>query len=125
MMCDCGKPTRAYTGKYAGLCNGCRMRLYRNGTTERKRAEHGTGKIDAYGYRVFTFGRNGLYYEVKAHRLVMEKHLGRKLLPTEVVHHKDGNRLNNDINNLELFTSQSEHMKHHMRSDIKTLKKED
>ena len=37
------------------------------------------------------------------HRLVMERHLGRKLLPNETVHHRDGDKLNNDITNLELW----------------------
>lgn len=33
----------------------------------------------------------------------MEKYLGRKLLPTESVHHRDGDRKNNAIKNLELW----------------------
>lgn len=41
---------------------------------------------------------------VKKHRWLMEKHLGRKLLPTEDVHHKDENKLNNDMKNLELIS---------------------
>lgn len=44
------------------------------------------------------------------HRLVMEQHLGRYLLPTEVIHHIDGNPRNNDISNLRLYASQSEHI---------------
>ena len=44
------------------------------------------------------------------HRLVMEQYIGRYLLPDEVVHHKDSNPSNNDISNLELFSSQSEHI---------------
>jgi hypothetical protein len=39
------------------------------------------------------------------HRLVMAEILGRPLAPDEVVHHKDGNRLNNDPTNLELWNT--------------------
>jgi len=51
---------------------------------------------------------------VRRHRLVMALHLGRPLLDTEIVHHKDHNRKNDDIRNLELYSSKSEHMKEHM-----------
>lgn len=47
---------------------------------------------------------------VREHRLVMETHLGRVLLPSEVVHHRDDNKLNNQIENLELFGSNGEHL---------------
>lgn len=50
---------------------------------------------------------------VPEHRLNVESFIGRYLSPEEVVHHKDGNRSNNDITNLELVSSQSEHMKRH------------
>jgi hypothetical protein len=46
------------------------------------------------------------------HRLIMERFLGRKLSSNEVVHHKDGNKRNNDINNLEVM-SRSKHSKLH------------
>ena len=51
---------------------------------------------------------------VPYHRLVMENYIGRYLNKDEVVHHKDGNKNNNDISNLELMKN-SEHSKEHNR----------
>lgn len=52
---------------------------------------------------------------VLEHRLVMERVLGRYLLPEEVVHHKDSNPQHNDPSNLQVFANQVEHMRHHWR----------
>lgn len=71
--------------------------------------------IDSGGYRrVFMPSHpntNSRGY-ILEHVLVMTEMLGRPLQSGEVVHHKDGNRLNNSKDNLRLMT-RSQHTSHH------------
>ena len=50
---------------------------------------------------------------IYVHMIVAEEKLGRYLLPDEVVHHKDLNKLNNDPDNLMIFASNSDHSRFH------------
>ena len=50
---------------------------------------------------------------VYVHMIVAEQKLGRPLLPEEVVHHKDKNKLNNDPNNIMVFASNNDHSRFH------------
>lgn len=47
-------------------------------------------------------------------KYLMEQELGRKLLPGEEIHHKDGDPLNNDVGNLEV-RMHGEHQAEHGR----------
>ena len=66
------------------------------------------GHVEMCGYRAIYVNRKKVY----EHRHVMEMHLGRKLSSKEHVHHKDENRLNNDVSSLELISA-SEHAHEH------------
>lgn len=59
---------------------------------------------------------------VKEHRLVMEVKLGRYLEPEEHVHHIDGNKQNNNPDNLQL-TNRAEHRAIHNLQDKKYTRK--
>ncbi len=57
-------------------------------------------------------------YGVHEHRVVAESLLGRPLGKGEVVHHIDGNKRNNSLENIYVFSSQSEHAKHHKKREV-------
>jgi hypothetical protein len=69
-------------------------------------ASYGNGKwLDKNGYVYLSRGARGkIEYE---HRVIMSALLGRPLLIDETVHHKNGNRADNRVENLELWSSRN------------------
>jgi hypothetical protein len=55
---------------------------------------------------------------VLEHRLVMEKKMGRYLEEGEVVHHRNRNKADNRIQNLELFSSNADHLKSELSGHV-------
>lgn len=86
----------------------------------------GGSMVNDNGYRVviapddFPFrdmlGRNN---RIREHRMIYALHIGRSLRRAEVVHHINGDRLDNRIENLGLFSSHAEHMRHHQAEAAK------
>ena len=75
----------------------------------------GTAKIDHHGYYIITTRKEGNNNQ-QLHRLIYEKFWGVKIPKGVVIHHKDGNKLNNCILNLEAMTS-SDHWKLHTSNE--------
>jgi predicted RNA-binding Zn-ribbon protein involved in translation (DUF1610 family) len=97
---------------FTGLCRQCRHTGTASNTWR-------GGRIMKNGYIYVKIAPNHPFYSAMAtstgyvleHRLVVAEHLGRPLRETEVVHHKNANKTDNRLENLELFISIKEHRK--------------
>ncbi len=74
---------------------------------EHNQAWRGGRKVDLDGYVLLQTRPT----RILEHRTVMEKVLGRPLLPGEVVDHIDGITIHNEPSNLRVFASNGEHLR--------------
>lgn len=104
----CGKPTRRESRAVfcSRTCQGIGQ------TAEHNPMWNGGVKLHSSGYVMLLMkghheaDTNGYIFE---HRYVMEQHLKRRLAPNEIVHHKNGIKIDNRLDNLQVMT-QAEHV---------------
>lgn len=104
--CSVGGCEKAHTA--VGYCSTHSSRYYAgrplNAPVKPYKVPIGSKHDDGQGYivvKVFD-SKDGW---VKEHRYVMEQYLGRPLTSTETVHHKNGDRTDNRLENLELWST--------------------
>lgn len=137
LVCEyCGKdikitPWLKYN-KYPNLCKNCAHHMTSKATKEGHYEyidkdgyiwviDDSLRKYSEYRDYIKCKEQNSFYrIGIAKHRLIMMKHLGRELTENEIVHHKDFNKSNNDISNLEILTP-SEHAKLHSNINTKHL----
>lgn len=70
-------------------------------------------EVRPFNYDKYYDSRRTLLGETRKYRAIMTKYLNRPLTESEVVHHIDRNRENNDLSNLFLFENEYLHSQYH------------
>jgi hypothetical protein len=111
-----GRNGETFCRKCASIASGKAKR----GKSIKREAPSPTGP-EHWGWKGGKFIASDGYVQVylgprkyrKEHFLVMEEALGRRLAPVEVVHHIDGNKQNNKLDNLVRLVNESHHQRVH------------
>ena len=112
-------PCRACSNKRNGVAKSGKYSAWNSGN-KKPMSERSTGGqyVNHSGYLEMYVGPDSVKYGRKdgyvlVHRKVAQDTIGRKLLPSEIVHHIDGDKTNNVPDNLLVCKSISEHREIH------------
>jgi len=117
--CGCGQEVKGFT--HTKPPRPVLFKKGHNNSKERHWQWKGGRKLNQWGYVMIQAKdhpratKEGYVFE---HILVMEKHIRRYLLPNEVIHHINGVKTDNRLENLRLFSNHSEHLKVDKKKDM-------
>lgn len=104
----CKKEFKTFPSRKAIYCN---KKCYIKTGSKNPKWHGGYLLLDGYKY---TYSPQHPFHTkmgyVAEHRLIIEKSLGRYLSKQEVIHHINGNRLDNQLKNLVVCTSPGKHV---------------
>lgn len=110
VSCGTEGPVTTYRyAKFRGSCRKCVYRRLRENHPQGRRFVDKDGYVRVTGYFDHPRAKTSEVYE---HLVVMEEHLGRRIEWPEQVHHKNEDRADNAIGNLEVVTPTEHHRRH-------------
>ena len=131
---NCGKERWVFYRRdkeQKGLCGKCSRRIVENRGTGGWGKSGIRGKFaHKRGYWLIKLDPTDFFYptanykgEIFEHRLVMARHLGRNLHRWEIIHHRNGNKGDNRIENLQLVSDDRHNQITLLERRIKYLEK--
>lgn len=116
---NCGNDFETYKSPSRDIPKFCSLKCIGESQTGINNPAYNGGiYLDSNGYVVLFMPNHpnkGVKNTILEHRYVIECKIGRYLTETEVVHHIDFDKSNNNPDNLMLFENQSEHIKYHAK----------
>ena len=114
---SCGKDVWQQTKDFHRVCRECAYKIRKTANGENHPNWNGGRYHHRDGYIIVQVPTDSLFIAMAdsrgyclEHRLVMAKHIGRCLSDVEVVHHINGNKSDNQIENLELLPNDTSHL---------------